>query len=97
MKLRKPYRKPRLPEGRFILVWDPAQPNDEIPMDAGWDGPFDSQEVAYDPDGATVLLSEGAPYRMLIAKQNGSVLTMHDGTQLRLEPFPLPSWPSAQS
>jgi hypothetical protein len=88
------FKKPKLPEGPFGLV-NPALPKDADPRDLvpelEVDGPFDGSRVAYDNDGATVLLTEGAPYRMGVVKQRGSLLTFQGDHQARIVPWPASS------
>lgn len=82
------YTKPDLPEGLFVLAHDVSMDRDGLIESEMFDGPYDGRVTATDPDGTTVLLSEGLPYPLPVLEQNDDVLTLRGG-KMRLHPWPL--------
>jgi hypothetical protein len=75
------YVKPKLPTGFLVFIFE----------DRGgtWDGPFDGrllEPVQNDPDGAWVLLSDGAPRVLRVTEQEGDVLRLEDCGRVRIQP-----------
>ena len=77
--------RPRL-EGRFVLA---AADVAEAQIGDRCDGPFVTSSALHDPDGATVFIGEGLPYRIGAVQQDDDVLTLHDGSRIRIVPWPL--------
>lgn len=82
--------RPDLP-ARFVLV-DPAVAAEEVQRHC--DGPFDAAAAHYEPDNAIVWVQDGClPFRLGVRAQTGDLLTLHDGSQLRVVARPRPTNP----
>ena len=72
--------------GIFVLV---ACDTPAAEVGHRYDGPFDSADAIFDPDNAVVFVGDGLPYRIGVVDQDGPVLTLHDGSRVRVIPWPL--------
>lgn len=64
----------------------------DIPRAEIWDhydGPLNASDAIYEWDNATVFYGEGLPYRIGVLRQDGAVLTLHDGSRVRIQSWPL--------
>ena len=87
---RTKYKKPKLPEGLFVLVGPADVPNSEIDPMENIDGPLDSGQVVVEDDGTHVFLTEGFPYVMKLNRQRGDILEMEGYTgPVRIERWPI--------
>lgn len=81
----RPQAGPRLPKaipakGLFVLISPPDLAiQDADPAHDAVDGPLDPTQVVAEPDGALVFLTEGFPYRMKVAREEGDVLWLETG------------------
>ncbi len=78
MPLRRPYKRPSLPDGPFVLVFDGTD-----------NGPWDPEHAEYREDGSVVLHSDGLPVTLKVIRQQGETLTLEGGTSARIRPIDL--------
>lgn len=91
MPILSKYKKPKLPEGLFVLVLDAEMPNAAIddPI-MQLDGPFDSSDAVRESDGTLVMLTQGLPYLLKVESQDGPLLGLDGyGAPVRIESWPL--------
>jgi hypothetical protein len=78
------------PKGLFILVLEDLQP-DEVTL-ADFDGPYDGRKYVTEQDGSLTFLSEGLPYTIKVASQDGDKLKLESGETVRVMAWPLPQF-----
>jgi hypothetical protein len=78
------------PKGLFVLVLEDLQPA-EVTLD-DLDGPYDGRNVVTEQDGSLTFLSEGLPYTIKVASQDGDKLKLESGETVRVMAWPLPQF-----
>lgn len=71
-----------------MIFHEPGQSVEDALQQDAYDGPYDSGQVQYDPDGTTQLLSSGWPFQLPVVRQRGDILELPEGVRLQVSPAP---------
>lgn len=79
--------RPHLPPNFILVSADVA----DADVEQQTDGPFAADDAHSEDDNAIVFMEDGClPFRLGVREQAGDVLTLHDGSLIRVVPWPLP-------